>query len=301
MPEQEWTIRGERAVALSPFLLAGIVNITPDSFSDGGLYLNCGKAVKHCLDLWHEGAGILDLGAESTRPGAEFVGGDTEAERLLPVLRDLREIKSAAQNGAMPSLKIARPLPETPFPPLSADTWRASTARLALEEGADIINDISGGVFDPQMGEVLAHYRPGYILGHCPQPPRSMQKSPAYADVTEELYAYFATRLEALERAGLPAANVLLDPGIGFGKNLEHNLALLRKIERLQSLGRPLCLGVSRKSLFTDLLGPCDTEERDAATGIVSAVMAGRGVYVHRVHQVKKVARALKLAAALRG
>ena len=149
------------------------------------------------------------------------------------------------------------------------------------------------------MDKLLAELRPGYILGHCPAPPCSMQSAPHYTDVLEEVYAWFAVRLEALERAGLPAEHVVLDPGIGFGKNLEHNLALLRGLPRLLSLGRPLCLGVSRKSLFGQALGLPQGEERDAATQVLTALAAGRGVLIHRVHAVQRTVTALRLVGLL--
>lgn len=306
MLSNQLTVTGGRVVNLSPFVVAGIVNATPDSFSDGGLYHQPGAAMAHCLRLWAEGAGILDLGGESTRPGSDFVDAATELMRLSPVLQGLTRVRT---------LRLANPhavldeicdecCPESPvgtvpgglLPLVSVDTWRAPTARAALELGAEIINDISGGVFDPEMPAILAEYRPGYILGHAPEPPRVMQNAPRYGDVVEELYAFFAGRIETLVRAGLPQECIMLDAGIGFGKNLEHNLSLLRHMERFHALGRPICLGVSRKSFFSDLLNLPKGQARDAATQVVTALLAARGVLVHRVHAVKGAVEALKLA-----
>jgi dihydropteroate synthase len=286
MERPEWIARGERALPFSPFIIAGIVNITPDSFSDGGLCLDPDAAVAHALRLHREGALILDLGGESTRPGAEFVDATEEQRRLLPVLRRLQSPRPEPENSGRPGL---------PPPFISVDTWRASTAQAALEAGADIINDISGGTFDPALAGVLAEYRPGYILGHCPAPPRVMREHAHYGNVLEELYAYFASRLEALIKAGLPENRIALDPCPGFGKNLEQNLAILRGLRRLHSLGRPLCAAVSRKSLLGDFLG-LGPGERDAATQALTALCAAQGVRIHRVHAVKGAAEALKLA-----
>lgn len=309
------TITGGRVVTLSPFVVAGIVNATPDSFSDGGLYLRPEAALIRCMELWSEGAGILDIGGESTRPGSDFVDAQTEMARLRPVLEALAHIRELRSNDssavlALPELRHAACLerikpdhskekaylqaeqpglnvPQGPLPLVSVDTWRASTARASLELGAEIINDISGAMFDPEMAEVLAAFKPGYILGHAPEPPRTMQNAPSYANVVEELYGFFARRIEALTHAGLPQTNIALDVGIGFGKNLEHNLSLLRAMDKFHSLGCPLCLGVSRKTVFGDLLGLPKGPARDSATQVVTALMAAKGVQIHRVHAVR--------------
>lgn len=306
MPNNQLTVTGERLVKLSPFVVAGIVNTTPDSFSDGGLYHQPGAALAHSLRLWGEGAGILDLGGESTRPGSDFVDAPTEWERLRPVLEALAKVRAlrlknpqATLNGICgehcPKSPVGAP-PDGELPLVSVDTWRAGTARSAIELGVEIINDISGGVFDPEMPTVLAEYKPGYILGHAPEPPRTMQNAPRYGNVVEDLYAFFAERLEALAAAGLPLDRVVLDVGIGFGKSLEHNLELLRHMDRFHALGRPICLGISRKSFFGDLLGLPKGQARDAATQTVTALLAVRGVQIHRVHAVRGAVEALRLA-----
>lgn len=309
MSNNKLTVSGGRVIGLSPFVVAGIINTTPDSFSDGGLYHEAEAALAHCLRLWGEGAGILDLGGESTRPGSDFVDAATEMARLEPVLRGLarvRALRLASPAVSLddlcdeycPELPVGK-APDGELPLLSIDTWRASTARAVLELGAEIINDISGGVFDPDMPAVLAEYRPGYILGHAPAPPRTMQNAPKYNNVVEELYAFFAERIEALVRAGLPQECIVLDVGIGFGKNLEHNLELLRHMSRFHSLGRPICLGISRKSFFGDLLGLSKGQARDAATQVATALIAACGVQMHRVHDVKGAVEAIRLAQAI--
>lgn len=311
--KNQLTVTGGRVIDLSPFVVAGIVNATPDSFSDGGLYHQPGAALAHSLRLWGEGAGILDLGGESTRPGSDFVDAETELARLAPVLRGLARVRALRLASPQASLdeicdeycpeSPVGALPDGPLPLVSVDTWRASTARAALELGAEIINDISGALFDPAMVEVLAEYKPGYILGHAPAPPRTMQDAPRYGDapgaVVDELCDFFTARIAAITAAGLPRECIVLDVGIGFGKSLEHNLELLRHMGRFHSLGCPICLGISRKSFFGDLLGLPKGQARDAATQVVTALLAARGVQIHRVHAVKGAVEALSLYEAI--
>jgi dihydropteroate synthase len=236
-----------------------------------------------------EGAAILDIGGESTRPGSLPVTEAEEKRRVLPLLQGLS----------------ALPAPHNRPPLISVDTWRSGTARAALEAGADIINDISGCSFDAGMAELLAMHKPGYILGHSPEKPASMQKAPRYANVVDEVYAFFSAQLEMLTKKGLPATHVALDPGLGFGKTLQHNLALLRDLgeekSRLHSLGCPVCIGLSRKTLLRELLGlpgPAtqDQPALDAATQVFSALLLERGVFLHRVHAVAGACAALKLS-----
>lgn len=268
----------------------GIVNITPDSFYDGGKHASPESALEHARLLRGQGADVLDLGGASSRPGAEDVPAAEELRRVLPVLSSLQEDReSFGRDGA----------PER-FPLLSVDTWRAEVARAVLEAGADIINDISAFRWDPELLQVVAAYRPGYVLMHCQGRPGTMQAAPHYQDVVDEVLAFFEDRLNAMARAGLPEDHVILDPGIGFGKRLEHNLALLRGMQRLLGFGRPVLLGISQKSMFSDLLG-LDRTERGTATDIVTALMAARGVAHHRVHDVVSALQALRLADACHG
>lgn len=276
--ERTWILRGGRALRPAPFCLVGIVNVTPDSFSDGGRFLDPGVAVEHGLRLLDEGAGMLDLGAESTRPYADPVPEDEEIRRLLPVLERLR----AARPEAI----------------LSVDTLKAGTARAALEAGADIVNDVSACAADPALTEVLADYKPGYVLMHSQGSPREMQINPRYGNVVEEILAFFENHLGRLVRAGLPEDRIVLDPGIGFGKNRDHTVAILRGMERFAALGRPLYVGLSRKSMFRELLG-LELAERTEATRLAVALLASRGIPYHRVHDVAGCAQALCLVEAM--
>lgn len=279
MGMNSWTVRGGKVVDPAPFCLIGILNVTPDSFSDGGSFLNRERAVQHGLELLDEGAGMLDIGAESTRPFAAPVGAEEETARLLPVLRSLREARPDAF--------------------ISVDTFRARTARAALEAGADVINDVSACTWEPELLDVIAEYRPGYVLMHSQGNPQEMQVAPRYGNVVEDILAFFEQKLELLTAAGLPEDHIVLDPGVGFGKNREHTEALLQGIERFASLGRPLYVGLSRKSLFREILGLERVEERSEPTRLAVALLAARGIPYHRVHEVAGCARALQLVRAM--
>ena len=285
-----WKTAGGGLLAPAPFLVAGILNCTPDSFSDGGTALSPPAALGRAEAMVAEGAQIVDLGGESTRPGAAETGTREEQARILPVLSLLQAavekggLKEFARRGAF-----------------SVDTWRAATASAALEHGlVTVVNDISGGTLDAAMGEVIAHYRPGYVLGHTTGKPALMQSRARYDNVVDDLLRYFETRLAVFVKAGMPEENIALDPCIGFGKNLEHNLALMREAPRLLALGRPLCYGISRKSFLNDLC-TVPVQERDAPTQVALALLALKGVCIHRVHDVAGAVRALYLAKALCG
>ena len=282
-PPRIWKSRGGRSFGTTPFLLAGIVNLTPDSFSDGGIYQDYEEAMSRCRSVVSEGAAIIDLGGESTRPGSVPVGPDEELARLMPVLGSCVAMRDAAQGGDFH---------------VSVDTWRSSVARIVLDAGVDIINDISGASFDPAMADVVGSYKPGYVLMHTPASPQTMQECTDYTidgSVVEAVLRFFEKSMTKLVKAGLPEENIILDPGIGFGKTAEQNLELLRSTETLHSLGRPLYVGVSRKRMFATLFG-LGLADRDAATQVVTALLAAKGVYAHRVHDVAGAATALKLA-----
>lgn len=288
MQPRVWKSRGGRGFGPTPFLVAGIVNLTPDSFSDGGRYFDPECAVARCRSLLREGASILDLGGESTRPGSAPVDAAEEAARLMPVVAACVAMRDAAGDGDFH---------------VAVDTWRASTARIVLEAGVDIINDISGASFDPGMADVVGGFKPGYVLMHTPAPPKTMGEHTDYGpdgSVVDAVLRFFEKSMTGLVAAGLPEENIILDPGIGFGKTAEQNMELLRGADRLHSLGRPVYVGVSRKRMFGELLG-LDLENRDAATQVVTALLAGKGVYVHRVHDVAGAVAALKLAALIDG
>lgn len=277
MHERQWIVKGGRALGPAPFFIAGIVNVTPDSFHDGGQFLDRSAALARGLALAQEGAHILDLGGESTRPGAAETPVDEELERVVPVILDLAASCMAA---------------------LSVDTYKARVAAEALAAGAVIVNDVSACRFDPALVEVLAREKPGYVLMHSQGRPREMQKNPSYQDVVEELLAFFEERLQYLVQRGLPEERIVLDPGIGFGKTLEHNLLILKHIERFHALGRPLYVGLSHKSMFQGLLG-LGPGQRGTATQAATALLAAKGVAVHRVHDVADTVRTLTLAAAI--
>lgn len=251
--------------------LMGIVNVTPDSFSDGGDYLDPGRAADHAAELFANGADLVDIGGESTRPGAAMISADEELRRVLPV------VERVARNTCGP---------------ISVDTTKADVAQRALDLGAVIVNDISGLTFDPLMASVCAKSNAGVVCMHIRGTPTTMQIDPKYDDVVSEIAAFLATRLEALEQAGIRRERIIVDPGIGFGKTAEHNLALLRNLGRIRAVGRPVLIGHSRKRFLGKILGrPLD--ELLAGTIGVSIALALRGVDLLRVHDVRAVRDAL--------
>ena len=268
-------IAGGRSLASAPpdpFVIFGIVNATPDSFFDGTGTITPAAAIARARRVWKQGAHVLDIGGESTRPHALPVPPAEELARVLPVLRAARAFA---------------PSPFQTAPILSVDTRHAETAAAVLAEGAHIINDVSGCA-DPAMPAVLALHKPGYVLTHA-------KDNPCYADVVGEIRDFFARALSCLTAAGLPEDHVLIDPGIGFGKRLEHNLAILRDLPRLLSLGRPLLLGLSNKSLFGDLLG-LQPGRRGPATQTLTALTYAQGVAFHRVHDARGAREALMVS-----
>ena len=282
-----WHVSGGRVLGPAPFFLAGIVNVTPDSFFDGGRFFDPAAAVRQGRELASAGAHILDVGGESTRPGAAPVSEAEELARVIPVIRALAQLPQAGRDT----------VPDG-FPLVSVDTYKARVAEAALATGAAIVNDVSACRFDPGLVDVLAQHRPGYVLMHSLGRPGTMQQAPRYADVVGEIMDFFEERLAVLTRAGLPEANIVLDPGIGFGKLLEHNLAILRGLERFGSLGRPLFVGLSNKSMWGGLLGLAP-DERQTATAAAVGLMVARGVLAHRVHDVAGARQAALVATAM--
>jgi dihydropteroate synthase len=243
----------------------GVVNTTPDSFSDGGRFLDPEKAVAHGLRLLEEGADILDIGGESTRPGADPVSAEEEIRRTEPVVRGILARASGAR--------------------VSIDTSKASVARAALEAGALVVNDVTAGRGDPDMLPLAADTGAGLALMHMRGTPRTMQETPVYDDVAAEVRAFLADRLRAAVDAGCAPEQVVLDPGIGFGKTLEHNLELMRHLSDLRVEGRPLLLGVSRKRWLAALTGrPVDRRLAASLAGLAACV--ARGAKIMRVHDV---------------
>jgi dihydropteroate synthase len=260
-----------------PALVMGVVNVTPDSFSDGGNFFDSGKAVAHALELVAQGAEILDIGGESTRPGAKPVDEKEELRRVIPVFKKL-----AAK------VKI----------PLSIDTMKPPVARAALDAGASIVNDVAANREDDALWKVVAEFRAGYICMHAQGSPRTMQKNPAYQNVVREVGEFFGERLEKLNACGVSSDQVVFDPGIGFGKTLEHNLQLLANLPHFTKLKRPLLVGVSRKSFIEKLLGATLNERLPASLACATLAVAS-GVQIIRAHDVAETVQAVRMAEAL--
>lgn len=277
-----WEVMGGTRLRPDPFFVMGVVNVTPDSFYDGGRYTDEDSALEHARGLMAEGADILDVGGESTRPFSDPVDAETEASRVLPVIRRL--ITLHRKHGTSV--------------PISVDTYKADVAEHALQAGAVIVNDVSGCRFDPRLKEVVTEYKPGYVLMHSSGRPKDMQVEPVYDDVVSQTAVFFEQGMNDLIRAGLPESHIVLDPGIGFGKKLEHNIALIRNVGRFAEFGRPLMIGLSNKSMWGALLG-LELEERTTATQIGTAVAAMNGVALHRVHEVAAARRTLQIATEL--
>jgi len=256
----------------------GVVNVTPDSFSDGGLYLDPEAAIVHGRELAAAGAAILDVGGESTRPGAEAVDAEEELRRVVPVIGGLSDIDCD----------------------VSVDTSKARVAEAALDAGASIVNDVTALRGDPEMAAVCAERGAAVVLMHMLGEPRTMQDDPRYEDVVAEVGAFLAERLEAAVAAGIGEERIWLDPGIGFGKTAAHNMELLRRLGELRKLGRPLVIGTSRKSFIGRLDGSA-ADERLGGTIASSVLAAAEGAEVLRVHDVAEVRQALTVATAILG
>jgi dihydropteroate synthase len=257
-------------------LLMGIVNVTPDSFSDGGRYDTVETAVQHGIDLVEQGADILDIGGESTRPGSKPVSLADELKRAVPIVEQLRKAVGV---------------------PLSIDTSKAEVAREAIDAGASVINDVTALTGDPAMISVAAQTQAGIIAMHMQGTPQTMQLNPVYDDVVQEVQDYLQLRLAELQKAGIAAQRIAIDPGIGFGKRLEHNVQLLGHLDRLARLNRPICLGVSRKGFINRLLQRSgNVEVGDYGTVGVCTFALSRGwIQIARVHNVKALHDAAKL------
>ena len=273
----EWHVRDRVLYPGRTVLVMGIVNVTPDSFSDGGRYAAAEAAVAHGLDLVRQGADLLDIGGESTRPGAEPVPLDEELHRILPVVREL-----AAHTDV----------------PLSIDTYKAETARQALAAGAHIVNDVTA-LGDPDMAEVVRSSGAGLVLMHMRGTPQTMQANPVYDDVAADVARFLEARLQAAADVGIAGRRVVLDPGVGFGKTAEHNLELLARLAELRRLGRPVCLGVSRKGFMGRLLGRSAEERLAASLAAACFALAAGAAQIVRVHDVAPTRDAVRLFRAL--
>ena len=275
-----WRLRDRTLTIGRRPLVMGIVNVTPDSFSDGGRFFAADAAVAHGLELVRQGADLLDIGGESTRPGAEPVPLAEELRRVLPVIEQL-----AAQVSV----------------PLSVDTSKAEVARQALAAGASIINDVTGLTGDPAMPAVVQAAGAGVIVMHMQGTPQTMQLDPQYVEVVRDIHRFFEERLAALAAAGIGAEQIVLDPGIGFGKRQVHNLQLLARLGEFQDLGRPLCLGVSRKGFINRVLGQGGWVEQGVGgtLGVLLYALAHGTVQIARVHDAGAVRAAFALYLAL--
>ncbi|MFF9900856.1 dihydropteroate synthase [Streptomyces longispororuber] len=280
------TLRGRGRVEGLPrwdrCAVMGVVNVTPDSFSDGGRWFDTTAAVKHGIDLVAQGADLVDVGGESTRPGATRVDEDEELRRVVPVVRDL------AGEGVT----------------VSVDTMRASVARQALAAGAVLVNDVSGGLADPDMVPVVAAAGAPFVVMHWRGFLSDLRAKPVYEDVVSEVVEEIHARVEAAIAGGIAPERIVVDPGLGFSKDAEHDLALLARLDRLRELGRPVLVAASRKRFLGRVLAgpggsPPPARERDAATAAVSAIAAHQGAWAVRVHEVRATADAVRVAQAV--
>ena len=257
----------------------GILNVTPDSFSDGSIYFDKAKAVDHALRMADDGADIIDIGGESTRPGSETVPLEEELRRTIPVIEEI-------------SKKINIPI--------SIDTYKSEVALRALESGASIVNDISGMRFDPEMPKVIAKYKVPVVLMHIKGRPKNMQKNPVYDALIPEIMDYFRISIRLANKFGIPENMIIIDPGIGFGKTAEHNLEIINNLSQFASLKKPILIGASRKAFIGKILGDAPSGERLEGTAAAVAISIINGANIVRVHDVKEMAKVVKVADAIK-
>jgi dihydropteroate synthase len=281
LPDMFWNLQNRLLDLSQSGLLMGILNITPDSFSDGGLYFDSQKAFAHARQMIVEGADILDVGGESSRPGSDPVSVTEELRRVIPTIERIRT--------------------EYPDVLISIDTYKAETARQAIRAGANIINDISALRADPEMLGVLKESDAGVVLMHMRGTPKTMQLNPIYQDPVAEIYAFLRQRRDLLAENGVDPSRIAIDPGFGFGKRLEDNLALLRRLDHFIGLGHPIAVGVSRKSMIASLLGnrSLPEHERNWPTVGLTSLMRERGARIFRVHDVKANRQSLRMTEAI--
>jgi dihydropteroate synthase len=280
MRERIWKI-SERVFNVSRRgLIMGVLNVTPDSFSDGGNFFALEKAVEHGLKMAAEGANIIDVGGESTRPGAEPVAAEEELRRVIPVIKKLRA-----------KIDI----------PISIDTSKAEVARAAINAGASIVNDVTGGRGDNEMLPLIAQTKSAFIIMHMQGTPQTMQIQPRYVDVVSEVADFFRQQYDRAIGCNIDPMAIAFDPGIGFGKTLDHNLELLAQLERLRANNRPFVVGVSRKSFLGKLANSPEMKDRLAPALALTALLRVRGADVFRVHDVKENVSALRVTEAILG
>jgi dihydropteroate synthase len=273
-----WKI-GDRIFDLSGHgLIMGVLNVTPDSFSDGGEFFAVDRAVEHGLRMAAEGAHIVDVGGESTRPGAEAVSAEEELRRVIPVIEQLRRKSDVI---------------------ISIDTAKAEVARAAVRAGASIVNDVTAGQGDGEMMPLIAETKSAFIIMHMQGTPRTMQIAPQYANVVSEISDFFRQQYERAIVYSIDPMAIAFDPGIGFGKTLEHNLELLAQLELLRACDRPIVIGVSRKSFLSKLINSAQVNDRLAPAVALTSLLRTRGADVLRVHDVKENVNALKVTEAI--
>lgn len=259
--------------------IMGILNITPDSFSDGGLHFDRSAAIEQGIRMVSDGADIIDIGGESTRPGSEPVSLEEELKRTIPVIEEL--VKKVTV-------------------PVSIDTYKAEVARQALSAGASIVNDISGLRFDPEMPKVIAQHKVPVVIMHIKGRPREMQQNPTYEALIPEIMDYFRINIRLAKKFGIPDELMILDPGIGFGKTFDHNLEILNNLQQFTLLEKPLLVGASRKAFLGKILGDAPASDRLEGTAAAVAVSIMKGAHIIRVHDVKEMARVAKTVDAIR-
>ncbi|MEW6116090.1 MAG: dihydropteroate synthase [Nitrospirota bacterium] len=259
--------------------IMGVLNITPDSFSDGGLFFDREKAVEHAYKLIQDGADILDIGGESTRPGSDPVPLEEEINRTIPVIQAIaKEINV----------------------PISIDTYKAEVARRALDAGASMVNDISGLRFDPEMPKVAAAYGVPVVVMHIKGTPKSMQQNPVYEALIPEVMDYLRGSIQIAREHNIAEDKILIDPGIGFGKTFQHNLEIICNLREFTQLGKPIVMGVSRKAFIGKILGDVPATERLEGTAAAVAISIFNGAHIVRVHDVKEMVRVAKVADAVK-
>ena len=264
----KWLRKGEK----NP-LIMGILNVTPDSFSDGGVYINSQKAIDHAKQMENDGADIIDIGGESTRPGAIQVEIEEELERVIPVIEGIRKISNSA---------------------ISIDTYKSVVAEKAISAGANILNDISGLRFDDNMISVASKVQVPVIVMHMLGKPQNMQNDPSYSNLMKDLIAFFQERIDILASNGISKNNIILDPGIGFGKSVDHNYIIIRELHQISQLGFPVLIGPSRKSFIGNTLNlPSEERIEGTAAAVTAAIMNGSRIV--RVHDVKEISRVVKI------
>jgi dihydropteroate synthase len=257
----------------------GILNVTPDSFSDGGLYFDKDKAIQHALRMEYEGADIIDVGGESTRPGSEAISVQEEIRRVVPVIESL-----------VKKVKV----------PISIDTYKSAVAEAAISAGASIVNDISGLRFDPKMSEVVAKNKVPVVIMHIKGTPKDMQKNPTYKALIPEIMDYLREGITIAQRAGIPDDKIIIDPGIGFGKTVEHNLEIIKRLHEFTGFEKPILLGPSRKSFIGKILDDLPVTERLEGTAAAITIGIFNGANIVRVHDVKAMVRVARIADAIK-